>query len=323
MGVIKRQGIKHSIVQFVGIGLSAIAMIFVYNLSTFAYGLVQTLIAAASFVSPFVLLGITVVSVKYFPQFRNQENGHNGFLGIMMLVGFIGFLAFLLAFPLLKPLIIDTFFKDQTYELANEFVILLLPLILAISFSRIAALHASNFQRIVVPVILEETLIRLTLPLLILGYVFHYLGINQVLFGVILTYAIGCIGLYFYLYKLGQLKLKPNPEAYPVPKVKEMAGYGAYGILSGIGTKTAFFIDTLMVSALIDFNNTGVYAISLFIANTIGQPIRSIIGIAQPIISKAYAENNLEEIKNHLSKIFPKPFDFRRFSIPGNLVQPD
>ncbi|MCB0661387.1 MAG: polysaccharide biosynthesis C-terminal domain-containing protein [Saprospiraceae bacterium] len=302
MGVIKRQGIKHSIVQFAGLGLSAIAMLFIYNLSMFAYGLVQTFIAAASFISPFVLLGGTVIAVKYFPEFKNEEKKHSGFLGIMLLLGLAGFLLFVLLFPLLKPYIIKFFFEKQPKELANQFIFLLIPLVFALAFSRIAALYASNFQRIVIPVILEELLIRITLPILILGYFLQYLGVSDVLMGVFATYAIGCIGLFFYIRKLGQFYIKPRFEDYTRPKIWEMARYGGYGMLSGLGTKTAFYIDTLMVSALMEFSDTGVYAISLFMANTIGQPIRSIIGIAQPIISKAFSENNLKEIKTIYQK---------------------
>jgi O-antigen/teichoic acid export membrane protein len=302
MGVIKRQGIKHSMVQFAGIGISAISMLFIYNLSIFAYGLVQTFIAAASFIGPFVLLGATVISVKFFPEFKNEAKNHSGFLGLMLLLGLTGFLLFVLFFPLLKPYILKFFFEQQPEDLANQFIILLVPLVFAIAFSRIGALYASNFQRIVVPVILEEFLIRITLPLLILGYFMHYLGLQQVLWGVFGTYAVGCIGIYLYIKKLGQFFIKPDLKAFPKKKAWEMARYGSYGILSGLGTKTAFYIDTLMVSALMNFGDTGVYAISLFIANTIGQPIRSIIGIAQPIISKAFAEDNIEEIKSIYQK---------------------
>ncbi|MEZ4949896.1 MAG: hypothetical protein R2784_10980 [Saprospiraceae bacterium] len=73
-----------------------------------------------------------------------------------------------------------------------------------------------------------------------------------------------------------------------------MAGYGAYGILSGIGTKTAFFIDTLMVSALIDFNNTEFMQFHAFCANTIGQLFEALWNCSTDYF-KAYAENNLED----------------------------
>lgn len=289
-------------VQFAGIGISAVSMLFIYNLSIFAYGLVQTFIAAASFIGPFVLLGATVISVKFFPEYKNEAKKHSGFLGLMLLLGLTGFLLFVMMFPILKPFILHFFFEQQPEDLANQFIILLVPLVFAIAFSRIGALYASNFQRIVIPVILEEFLIRITLPLLILGYFLQYLGLQQVLWGVFATYAVGCIGIYIYIKKLGQFYIKPALSSYSKKKAWEMAKYGGYGILSGLGTKTAFYIDTLMVSALMNFGDTGVYAISLFIANTIGQPIRSLIGIAQPIISKAFAEDNLEEIKSIYQK---------------------
>jgi O-antigen/teichoic acid export membrane protein len=303
MGVIQRQSIKYTFIQYVGIAISALATIFIFPLALDLYGLVQAMIAAAAFISPLIMLGTNGILVKFFPEFKSQEKKHHGIFSLSLLIAFGGFLLFVLVFPLLKESIYLFFFANKAkIEGAGNFVFYILPLTALIAFLRIFALQSSNYQRIVIPAIFEEFLIRLTLPLFILLFYLHYIGIDQVLLGVILTYTMGFLGLGLYLKHLNILSLNTNFKLIPKKKYREIFSFGLFGLLNGLGAKTTFFIDTLMVSSQLDFTSTGVYNICVFIANSIVQPVRSIAGISQPIISKAFKENNMEEIRNIYKK---------------------
>src|SRR5690606_26342407 len=136
-------------------------------------------------------------------------------------------------------------------------------------------LYASNFQRIVVPALFEEFLIKVVLPLLILFYTWQKLSVAGVVDGVLITYVAAVAGLLIYIFSLGQLHFKINWKFLKKPLLKEMAEYGGFGILSGMGIKGAFNLDTIMVAGLVDLKNTGIYAIALFMAEALGKPIRS------------------------------------------------
>ncbi|HMR43418.1 MAG TPA: oligosaccharide flippase family protein [Saprospiraceae bacterium] len=297
MGVIQRQGIKHIIVSYLGTVVGALAILFVYPRASEIYGLVQLLISVAGFFSPIVMLGTAFVSVRYFPVFQNDKNGHNGFLGFILLLCFSGFAVYALSFPLYKDWLIRFFFEKQGLESYARYINLVVPLTLLLLLTTLFTLYASNFQRIVVPALFEEFLIKVVLPLLILFYTWQELSVAGVVDGVLITYVVAVGGLLIYIFFLGQLHLKINWKFLKKPLLKEMAEYGGFGILSGMGIKGAFNLDTIMVAGLVDLKNTGIYAIALFMAEALGKPIRSLRNISQPIIAKALNENDTEEIK--------------------------
>lgn len=302
MGVIQRQSIKYSIVQYIGIAIGAVSMLVIYPRALEVYGLVQALISAASVAAPLTMLGVSVIAVKYFPVFKDQASGHRGFLGLLLLIGLAGVLLFAGVFPFIQDSLVRFFEIQNKPVWYTQFLPVILPLVAFITFAGIFSLYASNFQRIVVPVILEEFLIKLTLPLLILMYVWAQLPIEGVVWGVVGNYALAMTGLAIYVHSLRQFYWKPDFTMLQPKLIREMASFGSYGILNGLGTKAAFYVDTLMVSAMIDLTSTGVYGIGRFIGDTLLKPVKSIVGISQPIIAKAFKDDDMAEVR----KIYKK-----------------
>lgn len=303
MGVIQRQSIKHSIIQYIGIALGFMATLYVYpgEIATEAYGLVQAMIAAAAFTAPLVSLGTFMLTVKYFPVFKNDKKQHNGFLGLMLLLLTFGCFLYFLTFPYVEEPLLE-FFKKKESSWYNDFFPFVLPLTFLILFARFLSLYASNFGRIVIPSILEEFLIKLTLPILIILYLYEIISINWVVYGVLINYFVASLGLLIYLFFLGKLYLKPDFTLLNKERAREMTSFAGYGILNGMGTKGAFYVDTLMVSALLDLRSTGIYSLINFIADTMSKPMKSIVGISQPIIAKSIANRDYGEVE----KIYKK-----------------
>ena len=75
MGVVVRQGIKGSIVSYGGtlLGYLNIIILFPLILSTEQIGLYKVLIDAATFFVIFSQLGMSNISIKFFPYFQNKE----------------------------------------------------------------------------------------------------------------------------------------------------------------------------------------------------------------------------------------------------------
>ena len=57
MGIIKRQGGKHAILQYLGVGIGAISTLFIYPLNAELYGFAQFLIATAFLFFPLAIVG--------------------------------------------------------------------------------------------------------------------------------------------------------------------------------------------------------------------------------------------------------------------------
>lgn len=302
MGIIQRQSIKHTIFQYIGIAVGAISMLYVYPNVLEAYGLTQSLFAAASFLAPAVSFGTWVLAVKFFPDFKNEEKNHNGFLGLLLLIAGLGFLIFLLCFPMLQNYLSKFFLGEGKSEWYIDFLPYVVPFTFFIVFNRLLGIYASNFHRIVIPSILEEFLLKIALPSLLLLYFYEYIPIHWVIYGILINYFIGTIGLVLYLLSLGQKNFKPRLNFISKKLRKEMASYAGYGVVNALGTQSAFRIDTLMVARFTNFETTGVFGQANFMAEAMSKPQKSIVGIAGPLISKAINENNLKEVKSIYKK---------------------
>lgn len=303
MGVIKRQGIKRTIVTYVGVALGFISTLFIYPLALETYGFIQFLIATATFLVPFATLGINSLTIRFFPDFQNEENGHHGLLGLLFSGTTISLVLFTILFyffqlPFYK--ILETLNFDSLVFSENAFTIL--TLVLLLSFIDILLNYISNFKRVVVPEILNNLLIKITIPAIILLLFFNSIFNNIVKPAIIGMYAFILLSLFIYLHSLNQLKLKINFSFLEKPLLKKMAVFAAYGIFGSIGAVMAFRIDTIMVSSMIDLKTNGIYNIAFFIANAIAIPFASIIAIAGPIISSSWKENDMEEISSIYQK---------------------
>jgi len=296
MGVIKRQGIKQSIVNYVGVALGVVSAFAIYPHATEVYGLFRVLYDSAILVSPFILLGFQAVAVRFFPVFEDKEKGHNGFLFFLLMMALIGYGFFLLCLPAIRWLLLENLFAGRS-DLFHTHFSAILPLAFLVVYVRLFTQYISNFQRIVVPAIFEQLLIKISLPLLILFYLYEWITVSNVITGVLINYVLALAGLIFYTWWLGELNLRPRLRFIKKPLAKEISVYALYGVLGLLGGQLAFRIDTLMVGGMIDVSSAGIYTIVAVLTEVIIKPARAILGIAGPIIAKSWKENNLAEIQ--------------------------
>ena len=75
MGVIRRQGIKNTIIGYLGILIAFVSFFVVqpYCLTKEEIGLTRVLYSFSIIVAMFVPLGIGNATIKYFPLFKDEE----------------------------------------------------------------------------------------------------------------------------------------------------------------------------------------------------------------------------------------------------------
>ena len=299
MGVIKRQGIKQSIVNYAGVFLGAFSMIFIYSQDTELYGAARFVIDSAIVLSPFLLLGAGSVAIKYFPIFKDTENGHNGLLSILGVIFLVGALVVLALLFVFQSYIFEIF-SDKAEVYTSQFFKIA---ILAVIFGLFQLLYnyTSNFKRIVVPSIFLN-LIKVSLPIFFLLHYFEYIPFSNLVNGILGTYILALLGMLAYLSHLGELHFKPNFSMMDKPMIKGMSTFAVYSLLSGMGSMLAFKIDSLMVSSLIDFESNGVYTIAAFIGNAIAIPTTAILQIASPIVAEAIKNKDIAQVNSLYSQ---------------------
>jgi len=303
MGIIQRQGIKATVINFIGVAVGAISLLFIYPLDDEFYGYIQFLYNTALFLLPFASLGLLSIIIKFYPRFKNPTNGNNGFLTLINVSVIAGLLVFILGVFV---------FKNSFYEFLqvldfntnmigdNEMFIGVLSIVLIFIF--LYQYYAQSYQRIVVPNIIHPFLLKLFLPVLVLLFYYKYITSQESVFLLIGFFVVVLFLLIGYTKTQNQLKFTWHPSFITPSLRKEIKTYTLYGSINTIGGALAFRIDAVMISLLLGFDSNGRYFLIFFIAGIVEIPMRSINQIAGALIADCFEENRMDEIESIYKK---------------------
>jgi O-antigen/teichoic acid export membrane protein len=79
---------------------------------------------------------------------------------------------------------------------------------------------------------------------------------------------------------------------------RKMSKYGLVTLLTSSAAILVNRIDVLMLGYYLELENIAFYTVAFFMASLIHIPARSILQIVKPLLAKAWAENNMQEIVN-------------------------
>ncbi len=304
MGIIKRQGIKSTIVNYAGALIGAFAVLFIYPLDDEIYGYAQWLYNTAYLLIPIASLGIGSTVVKFFPAFREKSGkGYNGFLTLVFLSVVIVFFIFLLSWSYIKVYFLQflEYLKMDSGILEdNQVYVIILTGLLILIFILVS--QCSNLLRIVIPNIINQFAYKAFLPILILVYVYYEISRETFAKSILIFFATVTLLLIIYLWKLGGLKFGGIRKPKSGFRFKDMLSYSLFGSLNQLSSGIAVRLDSIMIPFFLGMTKNGFYGKALFITNVIEIPTRSLVQIAGPIISKAWEENDYEE----LNKVYKK-----------------
>ncbi len=300
MGVVKRQGIKQSVVTYFGVLIGMVNVLFIYPafLQEAEIGIINYVRETAAMLSLFAFLGSTELIVRFFPFFKNDEKKHQGFLFLLLIILGLGCLLLVAGFLLFKDVIFAYFDQKEDPALYLQFVWFIPGFMVLIAIGNLFMLYASNFHRIVIPSIFNELLPKIGVPLLVSAYFFNYVSFKIIFWGSLGIYAAIMFGQIWYVWRLGHLHLRPDFSLLKKPMLKDMASYSLYGFFGSLGSRfSSEFINIFMVGTLSTLANTGIYVIAYFISNVIDVPRKAISRIASPLLAEKWKENKLDEIQ--------------------------
>ncbi|MCS7035089.1 MAG: polysaccharide biosynthesis C-terminal domain-containing protein [Saprospiraceae bacterium] len=288
MGVIQRQGLKYTVLNFIGLAIGTASTLLVYSRAEVVetYGLAQYLLSLCVLSFPLLSLSAHTVGVRFFPHFQDLPRGREVFFGLVVLMPLTGWLLWAIPAALWWP------WLQQRAGLSGLQMGLVFPLTLFYSLSLTLTYYASNRQRIVVPSLLFEVSLKLTLPLLMLALWQSWLEQWAVLALLVGHFALVAAALFFYLIKLGERIAWPRWAEWPASLRRDMLGYGVFGITSGLALLLATKADTFLVGSLTDMRRTGIYAIALNIAVAMDIPLKGLLTVSIPIMSQHLAQDN-------------------------------
>lgn len=298
MGVIQRQSIKQSIVNYFGVVIGALSTFFIYSQAEEAYGIARFVIDTSMLIVPIVLLGSASVSVKFFPQVQQfEESTKRSFLFYLFVIASVGAILVTITFLLFKEDWLSLYRERAHFSMLSKYFAYTLPVALLLASFGLLNSYILNFKRIVVPAIFQQLLVKISLPILIGLVILSQIDYVLMIYGIIATYVFVFICLLIYLKYLGRLDVQFNTSLFRKLDQKSVFKYSAYSLFAGIGGVLAYRIDSYMISTLVDFSSNGVYGICLFIGGVIAIPTNAITQISAPMISEALHENKIDRIE--------------------------
>lgn len=303
MGVIIRQSFKATIVSYGGALIGAFLVVFIYPkcLTPSQVGLTNVLLTAATFFAAFALLGMNSAAIKFFPNFKDSKNNHNGFTFIFFGIPFIGFLFFAIIFILFQHSLMSLFEKNSG-EL-NNFIFLVIPFTFIMLYNSILETYSSLHQRIVVPKIIKEVIVRILTIIIIFLFYFQWLSFYQFVIAFVGIYGFSLLLNIIYFNSIFKINLKPSFAVFKNPLRKEMLIFIGLIVLIGIGSNVATRVDNFVLSQMKGLAGVGIYTIPFFIASFIEMPSRAMFQITTPILSEALNKNDMQMVDSLYKRV--------------------
>jgi O-antigen/teichoic acid export membrane protein len=298
MGVVVRQSIKASIVNYLGIAVGFVVILILMPLifSEKEVGIVRMLIENHIAFAGLAVVGVSSSLIRYYPMFKTEVQGKNHGMDFWaLLIPLFGTVLVSILLLLAKNWIASMMMENAAAFM--EYYLLFIPLIFSQVYFSVLEATASVEGRIAIPKLIKEVVLRVFSIIAFLAYMFGYLTFDQSVLLLVAFYFLHFLILFFYVLKLRKLDLKPdfvflrnNPAI--VKDFWKYTGYITIGSISGLMiTKLDFF----MISSIKGLAFTGVYAIAFHCATIIEIPKRALVQILSPPLAVNMANAKIRD----------------------------
>lgn len=301
MGVVARQGIKTSVILYLGVLLGALNTIWVYPkfLAPGEIGTLRLLLASELIFAVFVRLGTTSIVDRFFPTFKDNPQKKGAFIQFCLLYPLVGLAVFFAAY-LLFPDAWLYFYKERSPTIVKYYYILAL-LVFLITYQYVLMAFARAYYRIVIPNILDNFFLKFSISIMALLLGFQIINFDQFIKGIVLVRVFNVIVLAIYFHQLIPEKIQWG-HFLTKREIKEIIQFGLYVVLGGASAIIISQVDTLMISSIIGETATGIYTTAFFMGTVVEMPRRALAQISLPVIASAWKNNDFQTIQRIYQK---------------------
>lgn len=295
MGVVIRQSIKATVVNYVGVFIGFLVQMFVVVkfLPQEVFGLTSVLLNAALMFCSFAQLGAGSSIVRFFPYFKDQEKKHNGFFFYLVTVPLIGTLVFGALFLLLKKPVTDYFQANS--ELFVDYYYWVLPLGCFLLYTAVFETYSAVLMRIAMPKLVKEIFLRVLLAAVYILYGFRLITLSQFIACFVGVYGAAMLAIFYYVSRIGPVSLKHDPAFVGKKLRKDFFSYTSLIVIGSLGGTLISKVDTFMVSSNLGLEYAAVYTLAFYMVAVIEIPSRSISTISGPVASEALKKGDFRK----------------------------
>ncbi len=298
MGIIQRQGIKNTLSSYAGIMLGFVSLIIIQPkfLKPEEIGLARVMFAFATLIASFIPIGVTNMTIKYFPHFRNAKNGHHGFFGFMLIFPLIGFALSVIGLLVFHDFIIAQYRRES--PLIIDYFYYIFPFSLFIAFGTVITTYLISLFKSTVPSYLNDVYVRVAYLALIFAYYFKVLTLPQFIGGYVGVYALQTLLLIFYLLRVDKPSLSIDWSFFKKQGLREMVSFGLLLSLSSIAALGLKTLDSVLIGKFLPLSFVGIYAIASFIPTIIETPLNALDRIVTAKVAHAVVENDMDDVRD-------------------------
>lgn len=297
MSTIKKQGIRNTIITYLGVVIGFVSLIFVQPnlLQPNELGLTRILIAAASLIATILPLGITSVTTKFFPYFRNEEKNHHGYFGFMFIFPVIGSIICGILIYVSKDFIIGQY-KEQSY-LFTQYFDMLLPFAIIMGINMTLNAYCSSLFKTTIISLFEGVVTRILFIVIIVIYYFKWIGLTQFIYLFVAIYLLQIISMVIYIYSIDTPSFRIDKDILKKVGVGKLLKFGSLLTLASFSSLSLKHLDSIMIGKYMSLESVGIFAVSAYLALVIEIPLTSLEKITHTKVSQAWANKDVESIR--------------------------
>ena len=292
MGIVVRQSIKGTIMNYLGVAVGFVTTFFVMTkyLTQEEVGLTRVMADAAILLSGLGALGTNTSALRYYPYFRDQESRDNGFFGWTIIVPAIGFTIFTILFFAFKSTIIDMFSGKSA--LFVNYIYLVIPMAFFMMYMAVFETNANILMRIVVPRMIREVGVRIFTLIDYILYITKIIDLDGMVIGLCIAYLVATLLNIIYLLSLSRISFKVKPGHISHWLRRDFMFYTMFLTVAAVIGNIIPSLNSFFITAQLGLTITGIYAIASYMANLVEMPYRSVSAISRPIISQAMKDGD-------------------------------
>lgn len=303
MGIIKRQGVKGTLISYFGAILGALTVMFIYPycMNTEDIGLFRLILDASSFLGLVALFGTGYSISYYYPYYNTDAKSYNQFFNFNILISLFGFTCLVFILTTFKNTI-NSIYSANSVKFV-EYFLYLIPIIFITNILTLLESQAQNLHRIVVPKIARDILLRIAIIVLLILYFFKVIDFTHLVIGYIISLSSITILLLFYIISISPFKLALTFKFDKIDRKKEILTYTFFIILAITGGILSSRLDSFFLSSTQNgLNKNGIYTTVVFMVLMIDMPIKSLLSISTPIVNESIKQNNISNVETIYKK---------------------